>query len=269
MSRLRLTIQGEHGQITLASFVGILTRANLILSGLDSAISENPKGALEWYIADLKVGSAEAIIESRAIAPEVDAERLGTMVSANFVSGLDVIEREAQMPPYFSDQDLGRVKAIAKLLKRTDSEGLEAAHLNGSTTPLEQTTVRQDAAEKVALILRPQFKGVGSVVGKLEVISVHGPAKFNVYDVLTKKAVSCRFEREKQDEIAAALGRRVVVTGIVHRNAHGDPVKVEKPELRILPDGIEPPSARDLIGLVPDMTGALSAEEYIRKLRNG
>ena len=29
-----------------------------------------------------------------------------------------------------------------------------------------------------------------------------------------------------------------------------------------------PPTVRDLIGLVPDMTGALSAEEYVRKLRN-
>jgi hypothetical protein len=269
MSRLRLRIQGEPGEIALANFAGILTRASLILGDLDSAISENPKGSLRWYIADLKIGSAEALIESRAIAPEVDAERISTMVGTNFVNGLEVIDREVQMPPYFSAQDLGRVKAIAGLLRTTGSDGLEAAHLNGAATPLSKTILKQDAASKVTAILKTRFKSIGSVVGKLEVISVHGPPRFNVYDAVTHKAVSCHFEPERLEDIAAALGRRVVVTGVVHRNAHGEPLKVEKPELRILSSTDEPPSVRDLIGLVPDLTGDLSAEEYVRKLRNG
>lgn len=269
MSRLSFTIQGERGQITLDSFVGILTRAKLILEGLDSAISENPKGSLEWYITDLSIGSAVAVIESRPTVPEVDGERLGTMVGHNFVGGLDAIEHKAQMPPYFSEQDLGRVRAIAGLLRKTESEGLSTAHLNGSAKPLSETTLSQDAGRNVSKILKPSSKAIGSVAGKLEVISVHGPARFNVYDVTTKKAVSCRFDKDRVDDIAAALGRRVVVTGIVYRNAHGDPIKVEKPDLRILAESGDAPSVRALIGLVPDMTGELSAAEYVRKLRNG
>lgn len=265
MSKLELVIEGEAGQVSLKSFVGILNRAQYILAGLDSAISEKPHGALDWYVTDLGVGSAIAVIESRAKIPEAD-ERLGTMVGANFVAGLNSIEREAELPPYFSDVDLGRVRAISSLLRQTGSESLTAAHLNGAR---ETATVSEQAGVNVAKILEPRFSGLGSVAGKLEVISVHGPPRFNVYDALTKRAVRCRFAPERLDDVAAALGRRVVVTGVVHRNAKGDPVKVDRPELRILPDGADLPSVKDLIGLVPDITGGLSSEEHVRRLRDG
>ena len=267
MNRLELSIEGEPGQITLVSFVGVMARATRILEDLDSAISERPKGALDWYIEDLSIGSAVAVIESRTTRPDVDADRLGRMVGANFIGGLDVIERKGEMPPYFSEQDLGHVRAISSFLRRTGSHGLKATQFNGDAADLVRTTLSQNAASNVAKILKPHFKAIGSVTGKLEVISVHREPKFNVYDVVTKKAVSCRFDRGRLDEVKAALGRRVSVTGIVYRNANGDPIKVERPELRVLPTTT--PGVRDLIGLVPDMSGEDSAEEYIRKLRNG
>lgn len=265
MSSLKLVIEGEPGEVSLTSFVGILNRARYILGGLDSAISERPQGALEWYVTDLATGSAVAVIESRPKVPEAD-ERLGTMVGANFVSGLNSIEQNAELPPYFSDIDLGRVRQISSFLRQTGSEALSAEHMNGSVAT---ATVTEQAGVNVGKILEPTFSGLGSVAGKLEVISVHGPPRFNVYDAVTKRAVRCRFAVERLDEVAAALGRRVVVTGVVHRNAKGDPVKVDRPELRVLPEGVELPTARDLIGLVPDLTGDLSSEEYVRKLRDG
>lgn len=269
MSRIRLKIEGKRGEIELRSFVGILNRASQILGGLDSAISETPRGALRWYIADLKIGSAVAVIEAKARTQKVDAVRVSEMVGTHFVGGLDVIEKETELPPYFSEQDLGRVKSIASYLKRTASDGLDVAHLNGAATPKRHTTLRKDAGEKVDQILRPQFKGIGSVAGQLEMISLHRSPTFNVYDVVTHKAVSCRFEPPQLEAIKAALGERVVVTGIVHRNADGDPVRVEKPELRILGEDAELPSVRELIGLVPDLTGSLTPEEHVRRLRNG
>jgi hypothetical protein len=265
MSRVRLKLEGEPGQIPLRAFVDILNRARYILSDLDSAISENPRGSLEWYIADLGIGSAVAEIEARPRDPKGDS-RLALMVATNFVTGLDFVEQGEQMPPYFSDVDLGRVRAIAQRLGKPGAKVLEAAHLDGGK---KVATVSEKAAVNVSKLLEPRSKTIGSVAGKLEVISVHGPPRFNVYDVLTKRAVRCRFEADRLSEVAAALGRKVVVTGIVHRNANGDPIRVERPELRVLPDDAELPTTADLVGLVPDLTGDLSAEEHIRRLRDG
>lgn len=269
MSRIRLKIEGKPGEIALSSFVGILSKASQILSGLDSAISERPKGALRWYVADLEIGSAVAVVESRPATSEIDAERIGTMVGRNFVDGLAVIERDVDLPPYFSEQDLGRVRTIANYLKRTASPALEVAQLNGKTEPLAETTVYPGVSAKVGQILRAPFQSIGSVAGQLEMVSLHRTPTFNVYDVVTHKAVSCRFDLVHLEEIKAALGQRVIVQGIVHRNAKGDPVRIEKPDLRVLAPDAELPRVADLIGLVPDLTGSLSAEEYVRKLRNG
>jgi len=107
------------------------------------------------------------------------------------------------------------------------------------------------------------------VAGQLEMISVHRTPTFNVYDTVTHKAVACGFDPARLDEIRAALGERVVVTGIVHRNTNGEPVRVEKPELRLLRADADLPTVRDLIGLAPDLTGFVSPDEYVRKLRNG
>jgi hypothetical protein len=265
VSRLRLRIEGEAGEVTLRAFVDILNRARYILGDLDSAISERPRGSLEWYISDLAVGSAVAVVESRPKVPEAD-DHLALMVSANFVSGLDIVERGEAIPPYFSDTDMGRVRAIAQRLGKPGAETLEATHLNGGQA---SATVTEQAAVNVKKLLEPSSSAIGSVAGKLEVISVHGPPRFNVYDLVTKRAVRCRFPSEQLGEVAAALGRKVVVTGIVYRNSNGEPIRVEKPELRVLPDDAELPTTRDLIGLVPDLTGDLSAEEYVRRLRNG
>jgi hypothetical protein len=265
VSRVRLRIEGEEGQVTLRAFVDILNRARYILSDLDSAISENPRGALEWFVADLAVGSAVAVVEARPKVPEAD-ERLATMVGASFVNGLDTVENGEEIPPYFSDIDLGRVRAIAQRLGKPGAKVLEATHLNEGE---KSTTVTEQAGVNVRKLLEPKSTAIGSIAGRLEVISVHGPPRFNVYDVVTKRAVRCRFERARLEEVAAALGRGVVVTGIVARNANGEPLSVERPELRILPQDSELPTTRDLIGLAPDLTGDLSAEEYVRRLRNG
>jgi hypothetical protein len=264
MSRLRLRIEGEHGQVTLRVFADVLNRARYILSDLDSAISEEPKGSLEWYIDDLRTGSAEAVIVSRPKRPGVD-ERLPHMVGTNFVSGLGLVESGEAIPPYFSDVDLGRVRAIASRLRDPGVQALQAVHLNGHDLT---AVVTEQAGVNVAKLLAPHSKAIGSVVGKLEVISVHGPPRFNVYDAATKKAVRCRFEQERLDEVAAALGKKVVVTGIVYRNSRGDPIRVERPSVRLLPDDADLPTTRALIGLAPDIAGDLSAEEHIRHLRD-
>jgi len=259
-----LTIEGKPGEVTLDAFVGVLRRSQLILAGLDSAISAQPRGSLEWVIRDLEISSAVAVVESRPKVPEAD-ERHAVVVGANFVTGLQTIDTGETLPPYFSELDLGRVRQIAGLVKKTGSEHFKAAEENGSQ---RSATVSAETAAKVTHLLRPRYKTIGSVTGKLEVISIHGPAQFNVYEDRTKRAVRCRFEKERLEEVVRFMDRRVTVTGIVHRNANGDPLRVERPEIRELEDS-ELPTTRDLVGLVPELTGELSAEEHVRRLRNG
>ena len=113
-------------------------------------------------------------------------------------------------------------------------------------------------------------KSIGSVEGRLELVSIHARTRrFNVYHAITNRAIRCNLPKSMEQQAISSLGRRVIVSGIVSYNAAGEPVKVEVDRLRTLKKERELPSISDMLGMAPDITGDLSTEEHIRRLRDG
>jgi hypothetical protein len=71
-----------------------------------------------------------------------------------------------------------------------------------------------------------------------------------------------------KEQAIAALGSRVIVSERIRRNLKGIPVRVNTERLRALPVENEVPSLDDLMGSIPDLTGDLSTEEFVRMLRD-
>ena len=97
-----------------------------------------------------------------------------------------------------------------------------------STDDLEPAvSIGPRAAVNIDQLIHPGRKEIGSVEGRLNVISLAGRApRFVLYETITRKAVSCRFTTERLEEIKAALGRRVLVTGLVTFNRKEEPQKI-------------------------------------------
>ena len=116
---------------------------------------------------------------------------------------------------------------------------------------------------------RVRNKSIGSVEGRLELVSIHvRTRRFNIYHVITNKAIRCNLPVAMEEQAISSLGRRVIVSGIVSYNAVGEPVKVEVNRLRTLKKEKELPSIADMLGMAPDITDDLSTEEHIRQLRD-
>ena len=127
-----------------------------------------------------------------------------------------------------------------------------------------------ETGAKLRPLARVQRKSIGSAEGNLQLISVHPRSRrFNVYHAITQKAVKCNLPKEIEAEVINSLGRRVVVSGMVSKNALGEPLSVEVDHLRVLKEEHELPSVADILGLAPDITSNLTTEEYIRSLRAG
>lgn len=264
MTALRLHVEGEHNDVGLDAFVDVLKRAQLILRELDSAISGNPKGKLSWKIVDLGINSADAVIEA---APPEDDERLPLLVGTNFVGGIETIEKGDTMPPYFSELAVKRVGEISRKVGRNGVTGFEAELQNGQADSIapRRAELTSRAVGSIAHLLAPKYSAHGSVMGTLGQINVQRRLTFNVYDALTKRAVKCKFKDEQFEPVRDALRCRVIVSGIVERNESGEPLRIDDPELTVLPD--ETVRTSEIQGLVPDMTNGLPAAEYMRQLR--
>ena len=90
-----------------------------------------------------------------------------------------------------------------------------------------------------------------------------------IYHSRTKKAIRCDIPQDSDllEQAKEALGHRVLVAGIVHSNARGEPIRVSAETLRILSETPALPSISSLGGQYPDLTGDLTTEEYVRSLR--
>ena len=62
MATLRVRLQGDLGNITLDALITALRETQAILEELDTAISGEKKGSLDWVVAGLREGSAELAI---------------------------------------------------------------------------------------------------------------------------------------------------------------------------------------------------------------
>ena len=260
MSRLRLRLDGEPGAISFETFVYTLRDSLTALRDLDSAISKNPKGSLSWFVQNLQTDSLVTDVLARGTVADT--------VTGAFVDGVRDLESEASTPPYFSEECLRAVRRIAARIGNDGATGFRAIELDRKIEG--RVTELTDAHIKSALAT--PYQSVGSVTGTIEMISVHGAPRMNVYDSLNNRAVRCNIPLDQKDEllaqVTALLGRRVIAAGRVSRNLAGDAVKVQLRSLTPLPDDDELPTVAEVAGSEPDFTGDLSTQEYLDRLRN-
>lgn len=109
----------------------------------------------------------------------------------------------------------------------------------------------------------------GEIRGRAEMASVHKRDYVTVYESVHGWPVRCFPQQADWNDLRQALGVTVVVTGRVRRNLETRrPVDVR--DAVIAPAQIvEADAWRKAIGLVPVAPDGLSAEDAIRRFRNG
>ncbi|MGH7813131.1 MAG: hypothetical protein ACREQI_03915 [Candidatus Binataceae bacterium] len=108
-----------------------------------------------------------------------------------------------------------------------------------------------------------------SIDGLLDLISVRGGAlKFEITEHGTKRKIVCAIDQESLLKRATkALGQRVVAEGVLQLKADGTPRQLSQ-----ITEIWKRPAAVPIAGLrgaVPNLTGGIPAEEFIRKIRGG
>jgi hypothetical protein len=258
MATLRVRIKGEPETIAFHGLLAAGRHILNILADLDTAFSHERRGSLDWVTSDLEWGSIVFAITSRSMRDDMN---VGPEVVRTFVVGLSQLEREGTTPPYLSETGLHEASRLVKLIGRQGIAGFVISGLS------ESVEISARAAANVDQLLRARYRTIGSVEGRLEMVSIHRRPRFTVYHSRTNKAVRCDFASEDLSTVTAALGRRVVVSGVVHSNAKGEPLRVDVERVAILGREEDLPSTASLAGSDPSFTHGMSTEEYIRSIR--
>ncbi len=200
-----------------------------------------------WILTELALGSVNLAVAPSGLNGESQAA-----ASAVF-DGLRQVEERADRPAFFSEKALRLVGSLANLSRK---KGLEISAFG------ESVHVTDHASSHVREILATKREHLGSIIGHLDVVSVHEGLRVTVYGQ-QGEVVPCSLSGAMLDEAKELLGERVLVTGMLSVNAAGNPLRMTAEELFVMPrvESIKPLSA--LYASEPDITGGLSLTEFL------
>ena len=265
MSRkLQLALRGEG--ISVARLATALHELSRILQDIDVEVSG--KITLAWGITGLRLNGA--IIETSPRPIREGTPDFGPKVIHAFVSGMREINTKPARPQYFTDEVLVRAKKLASLL----NDGVERVSISDEEHPTP-VIITQRLAANVDELIGVKDLYLGSVEGRLEILSVHGGFSFAVYDALTGRKVICQSNPETLKEIidtlgSDVLGARVLVTGEVRTDVRGHPISVSVDNYRVLRETSDLPQVEDVKGILSDSEfDATEFGDYLRGDRDG
>jgi len=259
MAGLTLQIEGALGTISVSAFTEAVRTFWAMLRDIDAGVSGVQKGSLNWAITNLHTGSLAIQAEPTPRNPEIN---YATDVMRQSVRGLTVLERDGLTPPYLTDAGMSNARSFVKLIGR---EGVTGYRVTNTT---ESIILTASASANIDQLLPTRYTTIGSIEGKLEAINLHGHNKrLVVYHTITRKAVTCYFDETDIEAAKSALGKRVIVAGDVEYNAKNEPLRIRGSSINEMPLDSDLPSVASMKGRIPDLTGSMSTEEYIRSIR--
>jgi hypothetical protein len=274
MSKMRFEIEVDRIGIGVSLQTYNIAMIKLIqsLREIDSAISGQSGGMVNWYVVDLgKNGTLTLDIESHLKRipkkPKKQFRDTAPAVTKSFITGFENIQQHGISPPYLSESGLERLLDMMQLMKKNGARGFIATSIDDQRS----ASVNEVAIKNLQELLPPRRQEQGSIEGMLETISVHGNKKLIIYESFSGKGVTCSLPNSEEyiEQAKEALGKKVVVSGMVHFNIKDEPVKVTIENLRILGFGKHLPTTKELTGSDPNFTGDLSTDEYIQEIRRG
>lgn len=209
------------------------------------------KEKVDWIVDDLQPGSAITTVRA-----ECDNPLIAEWIVREFEKVGKSLEDKKEI--HSAKQIKKATDAVKKLAVSVDYIRLETAESNymiygnGKTLVSPATTV-----------------AIGAVTGRVQVLSNRGGLRFNLYDTIHDKAVSCYLKQGQEEQMRELWGQRATVSGYVTRDAKtGRPITIRQiMNVEILKE-VAAESYRDARGAVPWQAGDILPEDAIRKLRD-
>lgn len=225
------------GEVDLARMLEAGNSFARMLRELERTVTGKQRESVTWIVSAARTKSLELKVEGRLIDMRESPATVRTTVK-RVVSGIKAISARAKRPAYFSDLALEETRALANLASVSLKNGKAPIPLN------------ERVAQHVDKLIAPRLTSVGTVVGRLEGLTIHGRRVFVVYEQLTGQRIECSFGPQFLEEALRGFGKRVSVYGRVKSRLTGEKVAIDVEDFEIFPPESELPTAEEVRGIL-------------------
>ena len=247
-------------QLDVKLIVAALRDIENILSEIERSVSADRDAKAHWAWGE--EAHLQFVASPNGVA-EATLGRVLEVVHDGFEGAVGAAQSNGgvKWPPEFGVRAQHSAQRVLRLLKHLESITIETT----GRPPLE---IREARIEQLFAGL-PVQRVYSSVEGVLEMVSRRGKiVRAGLREHGTGTYVKCRLAAEEWfDDLRdrALWGKRVLVEGRVAYNEEGTPLSIV--DVTSVVERESGPRIRDFRGSVPDLTGGLSTEEFIARVR--
>jgi hypothetical protein len=269
MSSSRITIRligsdVDGGHVRLTDFLDELSGFCDTLAKLERMLSGRDKASLYYRIVDLSHQSPATVV-LEAVKPK-GAPIAASVVVRTFKSDLRALSK--RKPPNKVDLEVLESYGEIAVPFQRNLRRVEVVERGSKIIPIDSSFT-----EKVEHVIGPDSFAFGTVSGRLEQVNLHRRAPtFQIFPTVGPRRVKCEFKSSDlrlRARVKLALDTYVTVHGRLRYKQWDEyPHTIDAKDIDIHETQGDLPSLNDLRGVAPDATGPISADEFVRAIRD-
>lgn len=213
------------------AFIDVISEVTLAVTG--------QKQAIDWVVS-VKSGSIDL---AWAAEPKKTSTAATAVVHAIYTGFQELAQKSPQRPDHFNDYALERARELGRL---QDGKAVSTVQVRRSRS---RVTVNDKVVRNIDRILGGSLVELGTIEGKLRMISDTGGLHVGVWDTLHERAVRCNIPPDLIDSVMSAFRKRVAVSGAIRYRATGEPVSIDVERFEVFPDSSDLPTADSVYGI--------------------
>jgi hypothetical protein len=221
-----------------------------------------------WIIESLHHEANDAVIrlQPRSSSRTRDISDMLRPVDA-LVDGINSLSTKPEIPKLYSPETVERIQRIAT--QSNAFSQISVASYNGAINAraVLSAEVRENAAEAV----KGRDTILGSLSGILDTVGAtprRSLLRVRLFDNQSQRAVTGNATPELAEALREHWNHRVLVGGLITRNARGQAIRIAISDIERLPEDDQGmPSVDELLGIAPTWLDGLSVDEYMRGIR--
>jgi hypothetical protein len=241
-SAKKLTLHIDGRRITADRFRRAVDAFLDVISAVSVAVT-GEKHAVEWIIS-VRDGSID--LGAAAEATKTSAP-VAAVVHAVYTGFKELALKSPQRPDYFNDFALEKARDLGRI---QDGKAISTIQVWRSRN---RVTVNQRVIRNVDRILGGSLAEIGTIEGRLRMISDSGGLHVGVWDALTDHSVRCNIPSELIEDVMAAFRKRVAVSGTIRYRATGEALSIDVERFEVFPDSDKLPTADSVYGILSNL----------------